>query len=212
MIERCHRICGGLDDCFINNKKQIDCISDILINKAFGTSEIIEQLIKKYQDEELSLMLREALRGPYEIINWVKYLQIARDLKFSPEPLRQSLNERRREIRYPLPETIQKYIDLSIDAHGRMLAGIITNLSQQGLQFITTEPVKPGMIYDLKLSSTRATGKDLFLKIKTVYCNRNEDKFISGAFIVEMPDDLSFNFFKNVLDLLLGFPEKFSGS
>ncbi len=212
MIERCTRICGSLDDCFINNKKQIECISDILINKAFGTSTILEQLIKGCQDEGLSLMLREALRGPYEIINWIKYLQIARDLKFSPEPLRYSPDERRREMRYPLPEAIQKYIDLTIDVEGRMLGGTITNLSQQGLQFMTTEPLRPGMIYDLKLSSTRSTGKDLFLKIKTVYCNRNEDKFISGAFIVEMPDELSFNFFKNVLDLLLRAPKDFSGS
>lgn len=76
MIERCRRLCGGLDACFINSNKYIECISDILINKAFGTTEILEQLIRECNDKKLSAFLREALRGPYELINWIKYLQV----------------------------------------------------------------------------------------------------------------------------------------
>lgn len=106
MLERCHRICGRLDACFINNKKQIECLSDLLINKAFCTVEILEGILRENKDANLALKLRNALRGPYEIINWTKYIQIAHDLKFILKTESLHLPERRIEIRYPLPEII----------------------------------------------------------------------------------------------------------
>ncbi|MCX7794065.1 MAG: PilZ domain-containing protein [Thermodesulfovibrionales bacterium] len=201
MIDRCLRICGGFDSCFIQTKKHIECLSDILINKAFGTSEILEQILKECNEPRMVSLLQEALRSTYEIMNWVKYLQIASDLKFTSEISKVSSNEKRRHLRYPVPEVIRRYINLTIDAEGKMIEGIITNISQQGLQFIIKEPLKPGKIYSLKISTIRTASKELILKIKVVYCKRNGVNFISGAFVAEMPDELSFNFFKNVLDL-----------
>lgn len=202
MIERCRRLCGGLDACFINSNKYIECISDILINKAFGTTEILEQLIRECNDKKLSAFLREALRGPYELINWIKYLQIARDLKLTSQTVKDPGEERRKEMRYPLPRTLQRYISLIIDADGKMLEGIITNMSQGGIQFITPEPLKSGTLYNIKISSTRAAKRELFLKIKLIYCQKGNNNFISGAQVLEMADELSFNFFKNVIDLI----------
>lgn len=202
MIERCHRICGGLDDCFINNRKQIECLSDILINKAFGTVQILENLLRESNDTRLKSSIREALRGPYEIINWIKYIQIAHDIKFSPIPKETDLKEKRKEIRYPLPEFFQQYINLYIDAEGLMLNGQITNISQQGLQFITPKPLKTGMICNLKITSTRTANKNLFLKVRITYSLQKEESYISGASIIELYDDSSFNFFKYVIDLL----------
>ena len=202
MIERCHRICGGLDGCFINNKKQIECLSDILINKAFGTAEILEQVLKESNDTKLTASIREALRGPYEIINWIKYIQVAHDIKFSPILKGTDFKEKRKEIRYPLPEVFQQYINLYIEYDKLMLNGQITNISQQGLQFITSVYIEPGTICNLKITSSKMVNRNLFLKVKIAYCIKKDKNYISGASIIELPDGSSFNFFKYVIDLL----------
>lgn len=82
-----------------------------------------------------------------------------------------------------------------------MINGYLTNISQQGLQFVVNEPLPRGEEYLTRLSSRRLV-KDLVMKIKIAYCNKEDERFITGAYIIEMPDDSSFNFFKYVLDLL----------
>lgn len=50
-----------------------------------------------------------------------------------------------------------------------MIDGVITNMSQQGLQLTTEEALMSGKIYNLRISSTRTPGRELFLKIRLVY-------------------------------------------
>ncbi len=220
-----------MEGCFINNKKQIECLSDLLINKTFGASEILQQILRETENPELAIRIKEAVRGLYEIMNWIKYIQIAHDLRLSFKPTVTSgvsqggtnvppcvpptvtsplstvtspltqYQEKRKEIRYPLPEILQRYIELIIDAEGRILNGHITNLSQHGLQFITDQALQPGSLYNIRLSSRRA-GNQTVIKVRIAYCIKKDQNYICGASIIDMPDDLSFNFFRYVVELI----------
>lgn len=74
--ERCHQICGdGSSPCFIDNSKQIACISDMVINKVFAIKTIVDRLREDNQYGEISEFLDAAYDSVDELINWVRYLQ-----------------------------------------------------------------------------------------------------------------------------------------
>lgn len=72
--ERCQQICGdGSDLCF--NNEQVDCISDMIINKVYALSAIIDRAREDNQCEQIAEFLDMASENVDELINWVKYLQ-----------------------------------------------------------------------------------------------------------------------------------------
>jgi EAL domain-containing protein (putative c-di-GMP-specific phosphodiesterase class I) len=74
--ERCHRICGnGSALCFRNNKKQISCISDMVINKICALKTIVDMANEDKQCEKIDEYLGMASENVNELINWIRYLQ-----------------------------------------------------------------------------------------------------------------------------------------
>lgn len=74
--ERCHRICGtGSALCFRNNKKQISCISDMVINKICALKTIVDMANEDKQCEKIDEYLDMASENVNELINWIRYLQ-----------------------------------------------------------------------------------------------------------------------------------------
>jgi hypothetical protein len=74
--ERCLQICGDdSNPCFIGNNKQIDCISDMIINKVYAVKATVDRAREENQCEEIANFLGMASENVDELINWVKYLQ-----------------------------------------------------------------------------------------------------------------------------------------
>lgn len=72
--ERCQRICKSSLNCFADNKKQLMCISDMVINKAWPIKNLIASAMKKNKCAEVSEILQIASDNMDELVNWVKQL------------------------------------------------------------------------------------------------------------------------------------------
>ncbi len=72
---RCKRICGDDAPCFTDNKKQISCISDMVINKVWPVKGLIDAAVKKNECSEVADILDIANNSIDELIEWVKHLQ-----------------------------------------------------------------------------------------------------------------------------------------
>ena len=75
--KRCHQICGtGSAPCFKNNKKQISCISDMVINKICALKAIVDMANEDNQCVKIDEYLDMASENVDELINWIRYLQV----------------------------------------------------------------------------------------------------------------------------------------
>lgn len=74
--ERCQRLCEQDKDCFANNRKQITCISDMVINKMWPVKELIEFAKAENQCELLVEPLSMASDSINELIAWIKFLHL----------------------------------------------------------------------------------------------------------------------------------------
>ncbi len=201
MKTRCQIICGSnRDHCFIKNQRQLACIADMIINKVSGISLIIDMARHERNSEKILEILNEASKDVNEIISWVQYLQIAHDLiELSSQFGKVREQEMRRETRYPLPEIYQKYIVITMNLSGSLLPVLITNYSQNGVQFISSEPISVNSVIECILSDRQAIGKGNSFRVNVRYCNKHNDKdFILGARI-EDPLDI----FRSIHDLAL---------
>ena len=74
--ERCLRICSNADrNCSISNKAQIECISDMVINKGCSIKGIIEEAIREEQCEDLVKLLSLASEGIDDLVAWIRHVQ-----------------------------------------------------------------------------------------------------------------------------------------
>lgn len=74
--ERCKRICGEDDkNCFRHDRTRLFCISDMVINKAFGIEAMLEAIRQSPHSPEIDEMLSMTSRDLGELINWAKFLQ-----------------------------------------------------------------------------------------------------------------------------------------
>lgn len=73
--ERCQQICSDSSTCFIGNNRQVDCISDMIINKVYAVKATVDRAREDNQCEEIAEFLDMASENVDELISWVKYLQ-----------------------------------------------------------------------------------------------------------------------------------------
>ena len=108
--DRCKRICGEkLDDCYVNRKEQLLCISDMVVNKTASIMMALSASLQMDDTEFLKETARDSLSDTCELSNWIKYLQIVPDLQnLSSLVLDADSAEKRTEIRYPLPKELDE--------------------------------------------------------------------------------------------------------
>lgn len=207
MLERCKRICNGHagGKCLINHESQVSCVSDMVINNVLGIASVIEMAKCETDPSIASEYLDEAMGISNELVNWVRYLQLTRDISkvaamVAAPP--QSQNKRR-EPRYDMPEAFGKYMSMRIVAPGPGVPATIKNFSTSGLQFRYSGPEINADVLDCVLTTNHiAIHKQVSYKCEPRYVSAEADGFLVGANVVEVSDSREFNFFKNVFDFI----------
>ena len=176
----------------------------MVINKVFGITSILELAKMESKEDAMNEYLNKALNQTQELVNWIKFLQIAHDLKtFISLPGETQAYERRREMRFPLPEIYQKYIILKINISGIFVPVILANFSQHGLQFICSQPLEADSVKDCVLVTSQTIGRQVYFKARVRHCAKQNEEYIVGAQIEEISDSASFDFFTSVHDYIL---------
>ncbi len=198
-----------VSNCFINNKKQIACIADMVINKVFGISSVVEIALKENLKEDIVERLDLALKETQELIDWIKFLQIANDLKTlisASEANREK--EQRTEMRFPLPEIYRQYIALKINTFGVYNPVTLLNFSRSGLQFKSLFPLEINSVRECILVTSHIISKEVSFTIITRHCIKDNSGYIIGGQIEKVSDSTSFDFFKNIYDYVIEILQK----
>jgi len=204
LIERCTRICGEAGaKCFVDDSNQLQCIADIVSNKAYVISLILETA-RQEQDTEAALgHIDKAQRVANELGNWVKFLLLTHDLRELCRLADDTKDpERRHEVRYRLPEVYQRYIVLEVGRTGVTMPVRLINFGQNGLQFAAGEPVEVNAYLECTLTTDHPVGKELAFVATVKYCYERDGEFIVGARVEETSDRTTLNFFNNVFEFL----------
>ncbi len=203
LVERCKRICGSAtSECIIDNRKQMACITDMVINKTFGIALTLNHALGKDDVNDVKRFVRMALDNSHELANWVNYLQMAKDLREIFFIERES-NEKRREIRYPLPDDYRKYITITTEINGSMLTMELINFSKRGFQALSPALLKEGTVHTFTLITEHSMKKHLTLNATIRYCGAEKDNgYLIGAEIEKVSDSPDFNFFNNVFGFI----------
>lgn len=74
---RCAAICGeNTAGCFMANKNHLECITDIVINRAWAAREIIELGSKEKDPRQAAAFLNTATEELDELVFWMQELRI----------------------------------------------------------------------------------------------------------------------------------------
>ncbi|GBE34213.1 PilZ domain protein [bacterium BMS3Bbin06] len=211
MLERCKRICGrDRKKCFVQNKEQITCIADMVINKIGGITSLIELTLQESLPESTVKNLERTLDQTYELVNWVKFLQVAHDLKKASlladaytDTDKVGLHERRSEQRYHHSESYRKYLQLTVKFSDSPVSAEIINFSEHGILFLCSSPVEINSFIDCSLATCRTIKKELSFKAKVVHCTQRGGDYKIGVFIKESVNNTSFDFFKGIHHLII---------
>lgn len=144
-----------------------------------------------------------ALREMEQLSDWIKYLQIVRDIKIFFSLSEERIPEKRKETRFPLPEVYQKYIELRVKVKDTSLPVILINFSKKGLQFKCKEHLRLNSLLEFTVHFIRKVKKKVSFKARIKHCAKQKDGLVFGAQIVEISDSITFNFFKCVIDAIL---------
>ncbi|MBI4837710.1 MAG: hypothetical protein HY806_00860 [Nitrospirae bacterium] len=210
MKERCRQICGDdVSNCFINNKKQIACIADMVINKVFGISSVVEIALKENLKEDIVERLDLALKETQELIDWIKFLQIANDLKtlISASELNHEA-EKRSEMRFPLPEIYKQYLALKINTFGVYNQVTLLNFSRSGLRFKSLFPLETNSVKECILVTSHIISKEVSFNVIIRHCIKDSGGYIVGGQIEKVSDSTSFDFFKSIYDYAIDILRK----
>lgn len=74
--KRCATICGeNTSGCFMTNKKHLECITDIVINRVWAAREVIERGINERDSQHGSALLSMAKDELDELVYWMQKLR-----------------------------------------------------------------------------------------------------------------------------------------
>ncbi len=202
--ERCRRICqNSASSCFIHNKDHITCLSDMLINNVCSITSVLELIKNEPVSENSDEYLEEALNISRELVNWVKYLQIAHDITQLKPPFhddRQS--ECRGEWRYPLPETYHDYISVDIHLPESIEQAKLVNFSRSGLQVKSPVEFNIRQPFQCTLRTNHVIDKRVTFTALARYILLNGDDYIIGASVTEVSNGPDLDFFRNVYEFI----------
>jgi hypothetical protein len=203
-IERCKKLCGGLaESCIIDNPHQLKCIADIVVNKSFIISLLISDIQARYFQNEQVQEIEELMSVTNELSNWIKYLQLTSDLKNLYSLMSDTAQaEKRKELRFPLPQASHKYLSMHILLPEGPLPVTIMNFSQSGIQFRSPSPIGINDIHEYTIQTYHIISKETRFKAQIKYLAREKEGFIAGAHIEEIEDRQTFNFFNDIYDFI----------
>jgi hypothetical protein len=202
MSDRCKRICGSADrHCYIHRNEQISCIADIVINKTAGISMFLGMSLKQSGAGAGDEYVRESISASNELSNWIKYLQLAGNLReLSSLVLDANPGEKRTEIRYPLPEAHSIHIaaHVGLPGYNMPVAVAVTNFSQSGVQLKCPEPLETGTRVDGRVFPALYEDRETPFGAVIKYCAKHEGGHLVGARVVEVSGGTTFNFFNSI--------------
>lgn len=202
MIDRCQRICGSAEGtCFVNNRDQLKCIADMVINKTAGITMTLDFLMMESDPQMLKEGIHDSIRAANELANWIKYMQLVQDLRqMSSLVLDSDQREKRKEIRYPVPERFES-LKVRVVFDGAESEGKLENFSSSGLRFTSNKPIKPGTRMQVIVIGASSS---VSLAAEARYCgDPGKPKFAIGALIEPDPCGGSVNFFNDAYRLLM---------
>lgn len=201
--DRCRQICGDeAQNCFVGNKRQIDCIADMVINKVSVSKAMIESALLNVPEGDSREYLDLALSSMADLSNWIKFLQVAHDLRELSAAAIEGAPERRAEARFPLPGIYRKYIGMTLYLSGASIEVELVDFSQRGMRFNCPVRLDMDSTVEGQLYTDHVIKKEVSFKLKVRHCKRAGESFSAGGRILEVSDAPSFNFFNNVFELL----------
>ena len=203
MQKRCEKICGDdPEHCFINNKRQLDCIADMVTNKIFTIALLLDLAKKEDPKEVIQEYMNQALHASSKLLNWIKYLQVIRDIKILVPLSESNMAELRREERFPLPEGYDQHIRLIIQKGDFSAQGVLLDFSPHGLRFKCSQALDKNFSYLCTLSTTHSVKKSVSFEIIIKHFKEYDNDFVVGAYIGEIRDVLAFDFFESVIEFI----------
>jgi len=203
MYERCRRLCGeDRENCFISNKKQLLCLTDMVINKITGISALFQILREEIEDRKALELLERANGEMQALVDWVRFLEIAGDLreflKARPE-LREP--ERRREPRFPVTQTLKEMIRLEVEIDGMFRTVDILNLSNRGILFRSHQPMESGTVLKARLVFVRTPLRERAFHLHVRHSRPQSGAFITGC-EVSPEETESFGIFRSIYEYI----------
>ena len=203
MMERCRRICGdGHGRCFIANKKQLNCIADMVINKVSGIIGIIDTAKGMESGGGITDALDMASEDLEALVYWVRYLQVVQDLREISARVTADKG-RRRENRYPFPDEYGKYIRMTMMRGDATEAVGLLDFSRHGIRFRVADPVGDGSEFECSLSAPYSIAGETSFLVRAVHCMATGDGYAVGGEICEIADEASFNVFTKLYDFMV---------
>jgi hypothetical protein len=205
MTDRCRRICGPNDKhCFINHKEQINCIADMVVNKAAAASMLIDLSLDGKDPSALKDNLKDSVRTINELSNWIQYLQLVQNLqKLSSLVLDSDLSEKREEIRYPVPAGHERKVMLRGTCGEDAFNAQLLNFSQSGMGFHTPQILPAGTDAEVTISGPDKENPVKFSG-ELRYSVKTNGHHLNGMLIKEVQGNNGFNFFSHVFRILCG--------
>lgn len=193
-----------MKNCFITNPQQVRCIADMVINKAAAVSSVLELALEEGESEHSRVLFSRATHELAELINWVKYLQIVREIGLFRELMKERQDERRKEKRYPLPEPYYPYLTLRVGGQGGgKVPCTLLDFSRHGLSFRCAQELHRERDYQCEFSIVHVISKTMTFPAVVRYCRLQGQEYVIGAEIGDVPDQDSFNFFSGVIDAIV---------
>lgn len=203
MERRCREICGDdVRSCFIDNQNQIDCIADMVLNKVFAVSLCIEPVLNDSNEEMNRLYLNQAMHALNELTNWIKYLQVVKDIRLLAAVSEDRLSDRRRESRYPLPEIYHRHLKFLVAVSDIGIPARLVNFSRHGLSFVIADELSVDALHRCMISTAQTIKKETSFTIRVRHCAGHADGFLVGAEIEDVSDGQSFDFFENIVSYI----------
>lgn len=209
MKKRCGEICGeDVRNCFIDNQKQIDCIADMVLNKVFAVSLCIEPVLNDASGDKNRQYLEQAMHALNELTNWIKYLQVVRDIRLLASVSDDRMSDRRRESRYPMPEIYHRHLKCLVAVSDILIPVRLVNFSRHGLSLVITDELTVDSSYRCIIATAQTIRKEASFHIRIRHCTGHADGFLVGAEIEDIADGLSFDFFENIVSFMDAVSDK----
>lgn len=209
MEKRCRDICGDeVRHCFIDNQNQIDCIADMVLNKVFAVTLSLEPVLDDVSEDKNRQYLEQAMHTLHELTNWIKYLQVVKDISLLASVSEDRMSDRRRESRYPMPEIYQRHLKFLVAVPDMFIPVRLVNFSRHGLSFVIADELPVNSSHRCMISTAQTIKKEASFNIRIRHCAGHADEYLVGAEIEDISDGLSFDFFENIVSFIDTVSEK----
>lgn len=206
ILERCRRICGDESDaCFVASKKQVICIIDMVVNRISGIRGIIDAAREENDPRHIAEILSSATEDIDKLLAWVNFLYFEQDLRhllglFHEEG---TIEDRRREWRYPMPFLYRKFISVEITSGNDLIRAHLVDFSRSGLKLAISRLLRPGAEILCRISFSRNLSKDLSVAARIRHCRKAGTGYVAGAEILDVADEDSFVSFRILHDFVV---------